>query len=313
VIAEPFHEGERRLQAAAGSAEWLAEAGPRVVRDYMPEQHREFFPLLPWLLVGALDAAGQPWATALAGPAGFVSSPDPRTLRIAAVPAADDPLAGALTENAPVGLLGLQPQTRRRNRANGHVVQRDAAGFTVHVDQSFGNCPKYIQAREPRFAPWAQPRQAEALATLDEEAQALVRGADTFFIASAHPRAATSRDVAQGVDVSHRGGKPGFVRVDVGGVLAVPDFLGNDFYNTLGNLVLEPRCGLLFIDHANGHMLHLAAHASIVTHGPEVERFEGARRVLRLEVTQGLRVRHGLALRWGPAALSPHLQATGHW
>lgn len=313
MIDQPFHEGERRLQAAAGSFERLAEAGQRVVRDFMPEQHREFFTLLPWLLVGALDDDGQPWAGALAAPEGFVSSPDVRTLRVAATPAAHDPVAHAMREGAAVGLLGLQPHTRRRNRANGHVARVGAGGFEVAVSQSFGNCPRYIQAREPVFAPWPQAPHAESLPGLDEEAQALIGAADTFFIASAHPLAATSREPAHGVDVSHRGGKPGFVRVDAGGVLAVPDFAGNDFYNTLGNLLLQPRCGLLFIDHANGELLHLAARATLVTQGPEVERFAGARRVLRLEVTQALRVRRGLALRWGPAALSPQLQATGHW
>ena len=150
-------------------------------------------------------------------------------------------------------MLGIEPHTRRRNRLNGHVVRRDEAGFVVHVDQSFGNCPKYIQARKPEFVArsGAAPT-AHRLDALDEPARALIARADTFFIATAHPLAARSDTPAFGVDVSHRGGKPGFVRVDGNSSLTVPDFLGNFFFNTLGNLALNPRCGLLFMDFEMG-------------------------------------------------------------
>lgn len=52
----------------------------------MPDQHRTFFAQLPFILIGALDSNRQPWATVLAGPAGFIRSPDPRTLVIDAHP-----------------------------------------------------------------------------------------------------------------------------------------------------------------------------------------------------------------------------------
>ena len=55
-------------------------------------------------------------------------SPDPATLRIAALPAANDPAAPAFVAGAEIGLLGLDLATRRRNRANGRVVSGDAAG-----------------------------------------------------------------------------------------------------------------------------------------------------------------------------------------
>ena len=42
------------------------------------------------------------------------------------------------------------------------------------------------------------------------------------------------------MDISHRGGRPGFVRVD-GDVLTIPDFRGNRYFNTLSNLLLEQR------------------------------------------------------------------------
>ena len=231
-----------------------------------------------------------------------------------AQPFPHDPLAETLGVGSPIGLLGIEPHTRRRNRLNGHVVRCDAAGFAVHVDQSFGNCPKYIQARKPEFvARGGAAPTAHRLDALDEPARALIARADTFFIATAHPLAARSDTPAFGVDVSHRGGKPGFVRVDGNSSLTVPDFLGNFFFNTLGNLALNPRCGLLFMDFESGDLLYLAARGEVVAQGPELAAFAGAQRLLRLQVVSALRVTAVLPLRWSDAELSPALAATGSW
>jgi len=309
-----FHEGELALQQRAGSMDRLAQAGPRVIRDHMPDQHREFFAQLPFLVAGSVDAQGQPWASVLAGLPGFAHSPDPRRLVVRARPLPHDPLAQTLAPGMPIGLLGIEPHTRRRNRLNGRVTQLDGDGFAVQVDQSFGNCPKYIQARKPEFT-GAAPGAAAAhrLDALDDAARRMIQAADTFFIATAHPTAGRSDSPAHGVDVSHRGGKPGFVRADADSVLMVPDFLGNFFFNTLGNLAINPRCGLLFIDFETGDLLYLAARGEIVTGAREVKAFQGAQRLLRLKVTSALRVPAALPLRWGQSQLSPALDATGSW
>src|SRR6185436_15498733 len=115
---------------------------------------------------------------------------DARLLEIGARPLAGDPLAANLVRGAPIGLLGIELATRRRNRMNGTVVAADARGFTVYVRQSFGNCPQYIQARTHEAAPapetTAPPRLVHPEGgLLSPAAAALVRGADTFFIASA--------------------------------------------------------------------------------------------------------------------------------
>jgi predicted pyridoxine 5'-phosphate oxidase superfamily flavin-nucleotide-binding protein len=315
VTAPPtFHEGELAWQERAGSRVRLAEAGPRVIRDYMPDQHREFFAQLPFLLAGTLDAQGQPWASVLAGPPGFIASPHPRQLVIRAQPLPHDPLAASLAAGVPIGLLGIEPHTRRRNRLNGLVTHRDQDSFLVRVDQSFGNCPKYIQARRPEYiGGMGRGADIRHLSALDGPARVLIARADTFFIATAHPRAGLRDSPAYGVDVSHRGGKPGFVRADADSRLTIPDFIGNFFFNTLGNLALNPRCGLLLMDFEHGDLLYLAARGEVVTEGPELAGFLGAQRLLRLQVVSGLRVPGALPLRWGPAELSPVLAGTGSW
>ena len=306
----PFHAGEIAMQQVAGAYERLRDVGPRVIRDHMPQQHREFFEQLPMLLVGSVDAQQRPWASVLAGLPGFIDTPDERQLRVDALPHDGDPLLGQMVVGAPLGLLGIEPQTRRRNRMNGTVVAVDPRGFALRVDQSFGNCPQYIQARTPRWVGEGSPGHGARPEgpQLSPAAAAWVAAADTLFIASAAP--------GQGVDVSHRGGKPGFVRAEAGGAgteLTLPDFRGNFFFNTLGNIAASGRAGLLFIEHDTGDVLQLTGRAGVIANGPEVEAFAGAQRLLRIEVESGWWTQNALPLRWSAPQLAPQLEATGHW
>lgn len=315
LSSEVFHPGEVTIQQRLGVREQIEDVGRRVVRDHMPDQHRTFFAQLPFIVVGGLDSVRQPWATVLAGPAGFVRSPDPQTLMIDASPAATDPLATALLPGASVGLLGIEPHTRRRNRMNGVIQAHAGPGLRVSVSQSFGNCPKYIQARKPEYVELGhRDGHVRRGVELDSEQQARVERADTFYIATAHPNSAADSARSEGVDVSHRGGKRGFVRVDAGGSrLTIPDFVGNFLFNTLGNLQLNPKCGLLFIDFASGGLLHVAARGTVIWEGPEVSAFEGAQRLVQFDVEGWQWVEGVLPLRWGPEELSPFLEKTGAW
>ncbi len=304
----PFHGGEREAQRLAG-----VHVHGAAIRDRMPDQHRAFFSALPYLLVAVADAGGWPVATMLAGPPGFVSSPDPASLRIARRPDPADPTAAHLTAGVPIGLLGIDLATRRRNRVNGTVRAVCAEGFDVAVAQSFGNCPQYIQAR-PLDGAWdrtavpASP--AEVLDSLDQEARLLIGAADTFFVAST----SGARD-AEGppLDISHRGGRPGFVGVS-GDALLIPDFRGNNYFNTFGNFVRDPRAGLLFVDFASGDLLHVEGRASVLWNDwTAAERFGGAERLWRVDIAQARRRRRAVPLRWGEPKFSPFLERTGHW
>ena len=315
--SSPWHAGESRLQQRLGVAERMAVFGRKVIRDFMPDQHRAFYGQLPFLLVGVVDADGNPWATVLEGQPGFLSSPDAKALRISALPGPGDPAGPALKLGSAVGLLGIEPHTRRRNRLNGTVTAVDERGFLVGVDQAFGNCPQYIQTRTLSFA--HQPGKQTVVAaehgqTLDDAARATIASADTFFIASYVDIGADTTDgtAGRGVDVSHRGGKPGFIRID-GDVLTIPDFAGNLHFNTLGNLLLNPRAGLTFIDFATGDLLQLTGASELVLEGDEVTAFQGAERLWRLKVEQFVRRRGALALRGTFGEYSPRLERTGSW
>ena len=294
--------------------ERMAELGEKMMRDFMPEQHRTFFAQLPFVIVGSVDAEGQPWASILANPPGFISSPDERRLLIRARPPVTDPLPATLTTGSSIALLGIEQHTRRRNRMNGFVERVGEDGILIGVQQSFGNCPKYIQARKAEYINTESIGTVHSATTLNAFTRQIVARADTLFIATTHPGSRHTTARSHGVDVSHRGGKPGFVRVDGGNTLTLPDFSGNRFFNTLGNILLNPRAGLLFVDFATGDMLTITADAEIIFAGPEVDAYTGAERLLKFSLHS---IRHAVAslpLRWsGAAELSPFLENTGQW
>jgi uncharacterized protein len=294
----PFHVGERAAQARAGVAPRSA-----AIRDWMPEQHRAFFEALPFVLAASIDADGWPVATILAGSPGFIASPDPRTLRIDAVPDRNDPAAPWFRQGAAIGLLGIDLATRRRNRANGVIAAATDSALVVAVAQSFGNCPQYIHIRDLGTAP-AGTASPELMDRLDPAARTAIATSDTLFVATTGG--------AEGVDISHRGGKPGFVRVD-GDTLTIPDFAGNRYFNTLGNLLLDPRAALLIPDFPSGDVLHIQGRAEILWDVPGGERLAGAERLWRLHVTGAWRRRAALPLRGSLRMLSPGVARTGVW
>ena len=303
-----WHAGEIALQQHVGVAQRMAEVGQRVVRDYMPDQHRDFFAQLPFVVAGSVDPQGDAWATLLEGQPGFIFSPNATTLDIAAQPQSNDPAAAGMFDGAPIGLLGIALHTRRRNRMNG-VMSLIGGGLRVQVEQSFGNCPRYIQLREYHFArDPAEPHQAavEELHMLDGAARATIAAADAFYVASY---------AAGQVDASHRGGKAGFVRIDDAGTLTIPDFNGNLFFSTLGNIQQNGKAGLVFVDDASGDMLQLSGDATVLLDAPEIAAFQGAERLWTFRPRRIVRRRGVLALRWQSPndAVSPSSLLTGNW
>jgi uncharacterized protein len=309
----PFHVGEQAIQSRFGMQAQIEQQGRRVIRDYLPEQHRQFFAQLSYLLVGTLDHSGCPWASILVGEPGFLSTPDEHRLQISAQPLFGDPLTLNLAQDIDIGLLGIELHTRRRNRLNGKVTAVHRDGFEVQVSQSFGNCPQYIQAR--RFK-WSvndlnTPKPVDAFTVLGTVAQTMITAADTFFIATAYQD--PTAGVARGVDVSHRGGKPSFVRIDNDQTLTIPDFSGNHHFNTFGNLALNPLAGLLFVDFTQGDLLYLTGRAEVIWEGAEINTYAGAERLLRFYLEQGCRVEGSLPLRWSSPEFSPYLDRMGSW
>ncbi|CAN7360804.1 flavin-nucleotide-binding protein [Rhizobium sp. LjRoot254] len=302
-VDSSWHPGEVALQASLGVADRLAEVGRHVIRDHLIEQHRLFYPLLPMAILGTVDTAGDAWATVRTGYPGFLQAIDDRYLHLDLKRDPLDPADAGMDNGRAIGMLGIDLGTRRRNRLNGEVV-RDDTGFSVRVEQSFGNCPKYIQLRgayyasDPTLPSEVIPETADRA---DEAARGLIQRADTLFVAS-------YADLANGrrqVDVSHRGGPSGFVRID-GDALVIPDYAGNLFFNTLGNIAVNPRVGLAFVDFESGGLLQLTGDAFIMD-PVETALLPGAERMWRFTPRKTVWRPGDLALRWDFREWSPSM------
>ena len=315
----PWHSGEVAVQERLGVAERMAKNGKRVVRDFMPDQHRDFYGSIPFMMIGSVDPAGDVWASMVTGKPGFMNSPNPTELDIDFMPDATDPATAGLKNGDAIGMLGIELSTRRRNRMNGVVHSASSEAFSVSVDHSFGNCPQYIQLRDFEFVRDAKAPfdfVAEELASLDDEARAMIAGADTFFVASYVDAAGEDGAIERQVDVSHRGGNTGFVRVDANGRMTIPDFAGNLHYNTLGNFTVNPRAGLIFTDFETGDVLQITGTTEIVYESPEIEHFQGAERLWHFTPTRIIRRKGALPIRWKLQkgdAFSPNSLMTGSW
>lgn len=309
----PFHHGEIAVQNRMGVGDRMDKFGRQVIRDHVPEQHRDFYKQLPFIFVGHSDVEGWPWASMLFGESDLIQTPDAKTLDINAVPVSGDPLTESLQPGVKLGLLGIELPTRRRNRLSTHVLSHEAGKLSLRIDQSFGNCPQYIQTRElektdPTLL--AKPTFRE-ISEFDGDARELIRISDTFFVASSVANG--SGEASEGADVSHRGGRPGFIRVDNAKTLTIPDFLGNNHFNTLGNFVENPRAGLLFIDFERGHLLTLTGTVEMIWDSPEIESFEGAQRLWKFHLDHGRWLNNGLPFRLNLGKYSPNSLLTGTW
>lgn len=317
INESPFHHGEQAIQSRLGVREQMEKFGSKVIRDYMPEQHRNFYSQLPFLILGHCDKDGWPWASIVSAPLGFISSPDDKHLRIAANPINGDPLAKSLSRDLAIGVLGIEPNTRRRNRLSALVESASPNQIQLKVKQAFGNCPQYIQSRQSEtIAPeLLKEKTTISFTQLTDEAISLISKSDTFYVASS---AGVNRDsdkykASYGTDVSHRGGKPGFIDVDKAGVLTIPDYLGNNHFNTLGNFQVYPKAGLLFIDDKNQDVLMLTGSAEILWDDDMQPHFEGAQRFWRFKLDHGVWLKKSLPLKMTFESYSPNTLLTDDW
>ena len=294
----PFHAGEQAIQTRLGVRETMEHWGGQVIRPWLPQQHRDFYTQLPFVIAAAEDTDGRVWATMLTGKPGFVQSPDPTGLVFQAAVLPGDALEHALTAGADLGLLGIELSTRRRNRVNGTITEIGQAGIRFDVGQAFGNCPQYITERD--LHPVAIDHNdaiADTTTRLDEAAQEWISTADTLFVASGY-RDRGSGGASNGMDASHRGGAPGFVKVLSDTRIVFPDYAGNNHFNTIGNLMLDSRVGLLFVDFENGGLLQISGRAAIDWDSPEVATHPGAQRLVIIDVERIVRLQSVLPLRW---------------
>jgi uncharacterized protein len=250
-----FHAGEVAVQQRAGTRKEAERLSPMLDPAELRGGIVAFLADRTFAAITARDADGRLWTSPLTGPAGFLEAVTPTTLAIHARLQEGDPLRG-LPAGQQVGLVVVEFALRRRVRVNGALSAAGDGTLAIEVEQAYGNCPQYIHQRVlAREDPGLRdPGDVRRDATLSPADTGLIRAADTFFLGTTNPE--------RGSDTSHRGGAPGFVRVD-GDRLWWPDYPGNNLFNSFGNLAVDPEAALLFFDFDTGRTLQLSGAAEI--------------------------------------------------
>ena len=256
----PFHEGELKAQKLAGEGEEGASNGAMIGNKIMSGA-LSFIRAQKMIIVSSRDAQSRRWASLLFGKSGFLEpSSDRKALTVSVDPTendAADPLWENLKFDSHIGALIIELTTRRRLRVNGPTVLVDNA-LKITIEESFGNCPKYITRRELNIQPREESAKKEPArqgTSLGDAQTSLLMATDVLFLATGHPQ--------RGADASHRGGNPGFVEVVDANTLRMPDYSGNSLFNSLGNLLVDPRYGLLIPDFQSGRILQLTGTAKV--------------------------------------------------
>lgn len=293
-----YHAGELAVQARVG-VEYEASRVGTSIRSAIPLVAQEFLRNQRLAIMGSVDARGRVWASALTGEPGFMTALSETALLVTASPAQGDPLEENLRSVNQIGMLAIELETRRRMRLNGTVDMRPAGGFVITTEQVYSNCPKYIQKRsfEPAVVQSSEEPEVRRSAVLTAEQRRWVEGADTLFIATYHPTG--------GADASHRGGLPGFVRVVSDTTLVIPDYYGNNMFQTLGNMEAYPATGLLFIDFETGDTLQMTGKARVVWDQKLTATFPGAQRLVEFEIEETVEVTGASRLRGRLVEYSP--------
>eukprot|EP00698_Gefionella_okellyi_P012650 TRINITY_DN3419_c0_g2_i2.p1 TRINITY_DN3419_c0_g2~~TRINITY_DN3419_c0_g2_i2.p1 ORF type:complete len:596 (-),score=97.64 TRINITY_DN3419_c0_g2_i2:489-2135(-) len=295
----PYHQGEVAVQQRAGSYEAAMDTG-EIISDYVPPSVQAFFHSRYEVYCASVGKDGRVWASALYGMPGFVKIADSvRTIRVSTMTAAGDATEQNIsTVGAPFAVMGIEFASRSRFRLNGHISKPlSKQGFEFVVKEAFPNCPKYIQRRKvKRLAPPddgtlpgpATPEQPSLSASHIQQLQT----ADTFFIATYCAQT--------GVDISHRGGVPGFVRVLNENEIMWPDYVGNGMFQTLGNLSLNPTAGIVVPNFTTGDLLQLTGTAEI-----HWDRLDNAERFVKFRVNGVVMLPRASPWRWTFGDYSP--------
>lgn len=285
---------------------------PNFVHSEMSRQHVDFYGRLRTFPIGVEGNDGRLWSTVLCNPE--TKARGVEVLEVEARVNPSDPFVRAVC-SATKGArrfagVAIDYPTRSRIKIAGLVesatLEVDRLSLVLRANEHLGNCPKYITVRELR--PTRRSAQTTPLGrTLPPEAKALLQHASTVFIATRHSDA-DPRESDMGFN--HRGGPRGFVRVledDEGTHLVLPDYSGNRFYQSLGNVETDPVMGVAVPDFASGAMLQVSGRAKNLFDDEAARVMPGATLVTRISIDDAFLTQGALDVELvGDEQLSPY-------
>ncbi|KAH8811284.1 oxidoreductase FAD/NAD(P)-binding protein [Xylogone sp. PMI_703] len=317
----PWHRGEEKMHKIMNVSGQMNPASPFLSpgAGYMVRQ-------APLLALGAVDAQNRPWTSVWGGMQGFAAPVAESTIGIStAVDARYDPVVQTLLgesgdgeviqpkgKGKMVGGLTIDLEYRSRVKLYGRmkagVLTADEknegvgeAQLLVRIDESLGNCPKYLNKK--RIIPSIPtPKLISDSPQLPPQAVSLLEKADLFFISSSNGQ--------KDMDTNHRGGPPGFVRVvsndKDGAVIVYPEYSGNRLYQTLGNLQTTPLAGLAVPDFDTGDVLYLTGRTEILVNQDAAAVLPRSNLAVKITITSSRFVQTGLPFRGIGGERSPY-------
>ncbi|CZT16794.1 related to oxidoreductase, FAD-binding [Ramularia collo-cygni] len=322
----PWHEGEEKMSRAM---EIPTMDNPTV--PALSPQLSNHLQIAPLISIGTVDKQGRPWTTLWGGErgmarplgGGIIGIRTPITGKFDPVVeelVGQDPSNQAVKEEGSrsmVSGLTIDLVSRKRVKMYGRMMagvlgMRDdeVTGQSVSIaeiqlvlkiEQSLGNCPKYLNSKviEPAVS---SPELISDSPRLPPPALELLAKADLFFVSSAQ------HDTD--MDTNHRGGPPGFLRVDSneegGAVVYWPEYSGNRLYQTLGNLMINPLAGICVPDFDTGDMLYLTGKTEILVGQDAAAVLPRSNLCVKLTTTAARFVTHALPFRGKPGESSPY-------
>ncbi len=114
--------------------------------------------------------------------------------------------------------------------------------------------------------------------TFTGEDRIFIERSPMFFLATA--------DAEGRPDCSYKGGMPGFVRVINANTLVFPDYDGNGMFKSLGNMMVNPHVGLLFIDFEHPDRIRINGSATVHDDDPLLSDYPGAQLMIHVQAEQ---------------------------
>ncbi|KAK4105272.1 hypothetical protein N658DRAFT_491731 [Parathielavia hyrcaniae] len=321
-----WHQGERAVHSLLKVP---TSSRPNPTTAGLPPSYAHRVTVSPLLAVGALDDQGRPWTTLWGGERGFTRPVAQGILGMQSlVDKAHDPVIRALLGEAAHGevfqpegdrimsALSIDPESRDRVKLAGKMLVGTVSGqphnntigeaqIAMVVQESLGNCPKYINKKVIR-GHIPSPQVVSSSLPLPPEALALIEQADMFFLSSTN---------GETMDTNHRGGAPGFVRVlsnspaegtDGGVALIYQEYSGNRLYQTLGNLHTNPLVGIAIPNLTTSDVLYLTGSTELLVGPATSSVMPHTNLAVKVTVASAVFVQDGLAFRGTPGEPSPY-------
>lgn len=308
------HEGELRVQARRQTPPELTEMIRGAIQDEMSRQHAAYYSRLRYMPLGVADERGRLWATVLCNPETTPESSELLKVRARVNPG--DPFVQAVCARPLIAGarqfagVAIDFATRSRVKIAGLVdaatLERETLTLALRANEHMGNCPKYITVRDLRPTD-RTPRTTALGAKLSSPAREVLRQASTIFVATRH----TGSDPRESdMGFNHRGGPKGFLRYfedERGAHLVLPDYSGNRFYQSLGNVETDPVMGIAVPDFASGALLQVSGRARNLFDDEAAAVMPGASLVTLVTIDEAILTSGALDLELaGDEQLSPY-------